>query len=149
MKRVFFAAIGAFILLIPAFSSSSAQNSGQTTVPLQGLRAAVIVRRDERGIPYIEATNDEDLYFAQGYITASDRLWQMDLQRRTVRGQLSEIFGNAVLAQDKLHRRFGFGKMIDEAAAHLDPGFAPAVLAYTKGVNAFISSLTDQTMPPE
>jgi len=149
MKRVFFAAIGAFILLMPAFSSSSAQNSGQTTVQLQGLRAAVIVRRDERGIPYIEATNDEDLYFAQGYITASDRLWQMDLQRRTVRGQLSEIFGNAVLAQDKLHRRFGFGKMIDEAAAHLDPGFAPAVLAYTKGVNAFISSLTDQTMPPE
>ena len=149
MKRVFFAAIGAFMLLVPSFGSSSAQNAGPTTVPLQGLRAPVTIRRDERGIPYIEATNDEDLYFAQGYITASDRLWQMDLQRRTVRGQLSEIFGNAVLAQDKLHRRFGFGKMIDEAAAHLDPGFNPAVTAYTKGVNAFISSLTDQTMPPE
>src|ERR1044071_3485891 len=73
----------------------------------------------------------------------------MDLQRRTVRGQLSEIFGSAALAQDKLHRRFGFGKMIDEAAAHLEPGFAPVVMAYTKGVNAFISSLTDQTLPPE
>jgi penicillin amidase len=148
MKRAFFAAVAALVLLVPSFVSSSAQNA-QTTVQLQGLRASVIIRRDERGIPYIEASNDEDLYFAQGYTTASDRLWQMDLQRRTVRGQLSEIFGNAVVAQDKLHRRFGFGKMIDEAAAHLDPSFNPAVTAYTKGVNAFISSLTDQTMPPE
>jgi penicillin amidase len=148
MKRAFFAAVAALVLLVPSFVSSSAQNA-QTTLQLQGLRGAVTIRRDERGIPYIEATNDEDLYFAQGYITASDRLWQMDLQRRTVRGQLSEIFGNAVVAQDKLHRRFGFGKMIDEAAAHLDPSFNPAVTAYTKGVNAFISSLTDQTMPPE
>ena len=148
MKRAFFAAVAALVLLVPSFVSSSAHNP-QTTVQLQGLRASVTIRRDERGIPYIEATNDEDLYFAQGYTTASDRLWQMDLQRRTVRGQLSEIFGNAVVAQDKLHRRFGFGKMIDEAAAHLDPSFNPAVTAYTKGVNAFISSLTDQTMPPE
>ena len=148
MKKVFFATVGVLVLVTPSFVSSSAQNA-QTTVQLQGLRAAVTIRRDERGIPYIEATNDEDLYFAQGYVTASDRLWQMDLQRRTVRGQLSEIFGNAVLPQDKLHRRFGFGKMIDEAAAQLDPSFAPAVTAYTKGVNAFISSLTDQTMPPE
>src|SRR5215813_2268016 len=149
MKRVFFASVGALVLLVPSFVSSSAQNAGQTSIQLQGLRAPVTIRRDERGIPYIEAANDEDLYFAQGYITASDRLWQMDLQRRTARGQLAEIFGNAVLAQDKLHRRFGFGKMIDEAAAHLDPSFAPAVTAYTKGVNAFIASLTDQTMPPE
>lgn len=149
MKKVLFAAVGLSVLLAPSFVSSSTQNTPQTQVQLQGLRAPVTVRRDERGIPYIEATNDDDLYFAQGYITASDRLWQMDLQRRTARGQLSEIFGNAALAQDKVHRRFGFGKMIDEAAAHLDPLFAPAVTAYTKGVNAFISSLTDQTMPTE
>jgi len=149
MKKVVLAAVGFFVLLVPCFVSSSTQNTVQTTIQLQGLRAPVTIRRDERGIPYIEATNDDDLYFAQGYITASDRLWQMDLQRRTARGQLSEIFGNAALAQDKLHRRFGFGKMIDVAAAHLDPLFAPAVTAYTKGVNAFISSLTDQTMPAE
>jgi penicillin amidase len=148
MKTAFVAALGALVLIVPPFVSSSPQNA-QTSIQIQGLRAPVTVRRDERGIPYIEATNDEDLYFAQGYVTASDRLWQMDLQRRTVRGQLSEIFGNAALAQDKLHRRFGFGKMIDEAAAHLDPTFNPAVSAYTKGVNAFISSLTDQTTPPE
>src|ERR1051325_991784 len=149
MKRVLCAALGALVLVIPSFVSSSAQNTAPNTVQLQGLRAPVTVRRDERGIPYIEAKNDDDLYFAQGYVTASDRLWQMDLQRRSVRGQLSEIFGSGALTQDKLHRRFGFGKMIGEAAAHLDPSLAPAVTAYTKGVNAFISSLTDQTMPPE
>src|SRR5215813_11828884 len=149
MKKVVLAAVSSLVLFVLSFVSSSAQNTAQNTIQLQGLRAPVTIRRDERGIPYIEAANDEDLYFAQGYITASDRLWQMDLQRRTARGQLSEIFGNAALAQDKLHRRFGFGKMIDEAAAHLDPSFAPSVAAYTKGVNAFILSLTDQTMPPE
>ena len=90
MKKVLFAAVGLSVLLAPSFVSSSTQNTPQTQVQLQGLRAPVTVRRDERGIPYIEATNDDDLYFAQGYITASDRLWQMDLQRRTARGQLSE-----------------------------------------------------------
>lgn len=119
------------------------------TQQLAGLRAPVTVRRDERGIPYIEATNDEDLYFAQGYVTASDRLWQMDLQRRTARGELSEIFGQPTLATDKLHRTFGFGRLIDEAAAHLDPKFNIAVTSYTKGVNALIDSLTEQTLPPE
>ena len=131
-------------------SSQGAQNAGaKTEVQLAGLRARVTIRRDDRGMPYIEASNDDDLYFAQGYMTASDRLWQMDLQRRTARGQLSEIFGTVTLPQDQLHRKFGFGRMIDEAAAHLEPKLGVAVTAYTKGVNAFIASLTDQTMPPE
>ena len=92
MKKVFFAMVGALLLLVPSFVSSSAQNA-QNAVQLQGLRAPVTIRRDERGIPYIEAQNDEDLYFAQGYATAADRLWQMDLFRRTVRGELSEVLG--------------------------------------------------------
>src|SRR5215471_772630 len=151
MKRILQPVLIVVIFWVPAHIKSPPALAQKSTeeISIAGLHDRVTVRRDERGIPYIEATNDEDLYFAQGYITASDRLWQMDLQRRTARGQLSEIFGSAALTQDKLHRRFGFGKMIDEAAAHLDPSFAPAVTAYTKGVNAFISSLTDQTMPPE
>src|SRR5215472_3824534 len=78
--------------------------SQQTTVNVTGLRDRVTVRRDERGIPYVEATNDDDLYFAQGYITAGERLWQMDLIRRNVRGELAEIFGSAALDEDKRHR---------------------------------------------
>src|SRR5438067_12114896 len=80
--------------------STKAQPAAQT-LTIAGLRDRVTVRRDERGIPYIEAANDQDLYFAQGYITASDRMWQMDLLRRSVRGELSEIFGQATLSSDK------------------------------------------------
>src|SRR5437870_4544909 len=99
-----------------------------------GLHQAVTIRRDERGIPYIEAANDEDLYFAQGYITASDRLWQMDLLRRTVRGELSEIFGQATLSQDKTQRVFGFAGILEQTTAHLPPNLNAALNAYAKGV---------------
>src|SRR5437016_2186343 len=71
-------------------STVTAQQPGQT-IALSGLRDRVTVRRDERGIPYIEAANDDDLYFAQGYIMASDRLCQMDLMRRTAHGELAEV----------------------------------------------------------
>src|SRR5512132_1249153 len=83
------------LLSEPSFRVSAKQNSGDqattTTMTIAGLRDRVTVKRDERGIPYIEAKNDEDLYFAQGYVTASNRLWQMDLFRRTERGELAEI----------------------------------------------------------
>src|SRR6185436_14149060 len=129
-------------------SPRSAAQAGKE-LALPGLRSPVTVRRDDRGIPYIEASNDEDLYFAQGYVTASDRLWQMDLQRRSARGELSEIFGQATLAQDKLHRTFGFARILDDAAAKMPASFDLPVNAYTKGVNAYIDSLTDKTLPPE
>src|SRR5215813_5669730 len=111
------------------------------TMTLAGLKDRVTVRRDERGIPYIEATNDDDLYFAQGYITAGDRLWQMDIQRRAARGELAEIFGQLALNEDKRHLTYGFAKTIDETAAHLQPNLAAVLNAYAKGVNAYIASL--------
>src|SRR3989441_7988146 len=120
----------AIILIIFAFLSLSSQLSFRVvaeqtvadaastrTLALAGLRDRVTVRRDERGIPYIEAKNDEDLYFAQGFVTASDRLWQMDLLRRTERGELAEVLGagpnSVVLAQDKQHRTLGFSQVVD------------------------------------
>ena len=117
------------------------------TVSLPGLRSRVTIRRDERGIPYIEATNDDDLYFAQGYVTAGDRLWQMDLYRRTVRGELSEIFGPTTLGEDKRRRAFGFARVLDENVAHLQPELKRVLESYAKGVNAFIESA--KTLPPE
>ena len=117
------------------------------TVSLPGLRSRVTIRRDERGIPYIEATNDDDLYFAQGYVTAGDRLWQMDLYRRTVRGELSEIFGPTTLGEDKRRRAFGFARVLDENVAHLQPDLKRVLESYAKGVNAFIESA--KTLPPE
>src|ERR1700675_4941633 len=69
----------------------AAAHQNSRTMTMAALHGRITVRRDERGIPYLEATNDLDLYFAQGYVTANDRLWQMDLMRRTARGELAEV----------------------------------------------------------
>src|SRR5438477_11763498 len=90
-----------------------------TTINIAGLHDRVTVRRDERAIPYIEAANNDDLYFAQGYITATDRLWLMDLLRRNVRGELAEIFGEGALGEGKRHRTFGFAEVVDATASYL------------------------------
>jgi penicillin amidase len=141
------------LFLIVKDPRSVASQTASTTIQLAGLKEPVTVRRDERGIPYIDAKNDEDLYFAEGYITASDRLWEMDLFRRTARGELAEVLGagpnNAAIDQDKLHRVFGFGQVAEAEAAQASPQARAVLEAYAKGVNAYVASLTPKTMPPE
>jgi penicillin amidase len=159
MKTAFAARLTIASLLLTitvGLAPLSAQQPGQPTgatqsssIQMTGLRDRVTVRRDERGIPYIEAKNDEDLYFAQGYVTASDRLWQMDLWRRLIRGELAEVLGKPVLNQDKLHRTLGFGRIIDATATKLTPEMRTVLEAYARGVNAFIESRTSQNLPPE
>jgi penicillin amidase len=73
----------------------------------------------------------------------------MDVQRRAARGELAEIFGSAVLDQDKRHRTFGFGQIVDQTAAHLSPALAAVLNPYARGVNAYIDSLNNKNMPPE
>ena len=120
-----------------------------TQLRLPGLKSSVTVRRDERAIPYIEAAGEEDLYFAQGYVTASDRLWQMDLLRRTGRGELSEIFGRDALEEDKQYRTYGFAKLSESLLGQCSPSMRAALEAYARGVNAFIDSRDDKTLPLE
>ena len=114
------------ILLLVLFCFASAPNSGhtatqQTAIQIKGIKDQVTIRRDERGIPYVEAKNDEDLYFGQGYAIAEDRLFQMDLFRRTARGELAEVLGagpnNIALDQDKLHRTYGFSQAAEAELA--------------------------------
>lgn len=131
----------------PARSQTPAPSPA--VVQISGLRERVTIRRDDRGIPYISASNDEDLYFAQGYATASDRLWQMDLFRRTARGELSEILGNATLEEDKRHRTLGFAQAADAEVAQAPPKSRALLEAYAKGVNAYIDSLGPKDFPPE
>src|SRR5258706_3109855 len=83
---------GIFGAAINSRTSRAVAQQPSKSVSLPGLHGRVTVRRDERGIPYIEATDDLDLHFAQGYVTASDRLWQMDVQRRDARAEVFEIF---------------------------------------------------------
>lgn len=132
---------------------TSANEATTKTLTLAGLSDRVTVRRDERGIPYIEAKNDADLYFVQGYVTAGDRLWQMDLLRRTERGELAEVVGagpnNVALDQDKQHRTLGLGQEVDAEVAQASPQTQAVLEAYARGVNAYISSLDAKSLPPE
>ncbi len=118
-------------------------------ISVTGLRARVTVRRDARGIPYIEAGNEHDLYFAQGFVTARDRLWQMDLLRRTARGELAEILGRDVLEQDAQMRTFGFGTLADGLVERVTPRTREALAAYAEGVNACIASDGGSELPAE
>src|SRR5215831_7021729 len=90
------AAIVGFTWFYRTAHASLAQLDGPITVP--GLSAPVSVVRDTHGVPHLAATNLNDLFLAQGYITAQDRFWQMDMTRRAAAGELSEILGMAPLS---------------------------------------------------
>jgi penicillin amidase len=141
-RKLLFAFSTMLLLLVGA----SAQ---PTTSSIAGLKDIVTVRRDSRSIPYIEAANDPDAYFVQGYVTASDRLWQMDLLRRVARGETAEIFGKAALEEDKRWRRFGFAKIVEDSLVHLSPELRAALDSYSRGVNAYIATLDEKTIPIE
>src|SRR5579862_1747694 len=109
-------------------------------IAMKGLSGPVKVTRDGHGVPAIEAANLEDLFFAQGFITAQDRLWQMDVMRRFGAGELSEILGPATLKIDREQRILGLratAKKTLQVASTRDAGYLEA---YARGVNAFIAS---------
>src|SRR5215207_4234083 len=135
--------------LPPVPAQTAAPQAAPGVVRLAGLKKGVKVRRDGRGIPYVEAEDEDDLYFAQGYVTAGDRLWQMDLLRRTERGELAEVMGSAALEQDKQHRTLGLTQVVDAEVANASPLARVVLEAYALGVNAYIASLDSKTMPPE
>ena len=107
---------------------------------IRGLSAPVTVTRDSHGVPTLEGNNLEDLFFAQGYVTAQDRLWQMDVMRRFGSGELSEILGEDLLKVDREQRILGLRaaarKSLETASAR-DRTFFDA---YARGVNAYIGS---------
>ena len=109
-----------------------------------GLAAPVEILRDARGVPHIYAKSLEDAAMAQGYVTASDRLWQMEFSRRLGRGELSEIVGRAALDVDIETRRLGSRQAVERAVAELDPESGTVFAAYARGVNAYIASHHDR-----
>jgi penicillin amidase len=116
-----------------------------------GLRSEVRVAWDTRHVPHVFAANDHDLYFAQGYITARDRLWQMEFQARYSAGRLAEIIGRAGLESDRFNRRFGLGWAAERAveAMSREPKARESIEAYADGVNAFIGGLRRKDYPVE
>jgi penicillin amidase len=108
-----------------------------------GLSAPVTVQRDAHGVPHIHASSLEDLIFAQGYIAAQDRLWQMDIVRRQAAGQLAEILGRSLLDEDRLQRTLQLRAAADRAVALLPPDQKRWLAIYANGVNASITAQHD------
>ena len=118
---------------------SLATLDGTITVP--GLSADVQVVRDTWGIPHIYAKSTDDLFFAQGYVMAQDRLWQMEMWRRAGEGRLSEVLGPAALTRDRQARLLKYRAPIDEQElGSYHPQGRAIMGAFVRGVNAFITS---------
>ena len=113
-------------------------------VPVNGLSAPVTVTRDTHGVPTIEATSLDDLFFAQGYVTAQDRLWQMDVMRRFGAGELSEILGEDTLKLDREQRILGLRTAARKSIQATNPRDRSYFEAYARGVNAYIATHGDR-----
>jgi penicillin amidase len=120
------------------FTARSALPQLDGTVGVKGLQSAVNVVRDGHGVPAIEAGNLQDLFFAQGYVTAQDRLWQMDVMRRFGAGELSEILGPDLLKVDREQRILGLRAAAKKSIAMASSRDRAYLDAYANGVNAFI-----------
>ena len=135
------------LLLLAAGAGAYAYYVALTALPrldgyvrLEGLSAAVKVTRDSHGVPAIEAETLEDLFFAQGYVTAQDRLWQMDVMRRFGAGELSEILGADTLKIDREQRFLGLRAAARKSLLMASPRDRSYFAAYARGVNAFIEA---------
>jgi penicillin amidase len=120
------------------------QTSG--TLRVAGLSAPVTVIRDRRGVPHIHAHSDADAYFAQGYVVAQDRLFQLDLLRRLVSGELAEVFGSPALLSDSNHRKLRPRALARRIYANMSPAERSAIDSYTAGINA---AMAHEPLPVE
>ncbi|MGA7080840.1 MAG: penicillin acylase family protein [Terriglobales bacterium] len=114
------------------------------SVSVAGISSKVRVVRDGQGVPTIEASSLDDLFFAQGYVTAQDRLWQMDIMRRAAAGELSEVIGDATVKMDREQRILGLRPAAEAAEKKISASERGYFDAYARGVNAFIDSHRDR-----
>lgn len=140
----------ACILLLTAavaaayFVARSALPQLDGNLRIRGLSAPVNVVRDTHGVPTIQAASLEDLFFAQGFVTAQDRLWEMDVMRRFGSGELSEILGPETLKIDREQRILGLRAAAKKSILMASPRDTSYFEAYARGVNAFLESHQDR-----
>ena len=139
------------ILLALALAIVYAYHAAEQALPqldgrlqIAGVSAPVTVTRDSHGVPTIEASTLEDVFFAQGFVTAQDRLWQMDVMRRYASGELSEILGEETLKLDREQRILGLRAVAKKSLAMVDARDQNFFSAYARGVNAYIEQHADR-----
>lgn len=108
------------------------------TLTLQGLDGAVEVIRDEYGVPHLYADSSDDLFFAQGFVQAQDRFFEMDFRRHVTAGRLSELFGESTLQTDIFVRTLGWRRVAEQEVALVDAETRRYLQAFSDGVNAYL-----------
>ena len=109
-------------------------------INIRGIKEPIDIIRDIWGVPHIFARNDYDLFFTQGFVQAQDRFWQMEINRRTARGGLSEIFGKIALDTDRTARIFGFNRLGRNDYSQASSEVKTIFKAFADGVNAFLNN---------
>lgn len=123
-----------------------------TQFDIQGLYAPVQIKYDENGVPHIFAQNDHDLYLAQGYVVARDRLWQMEFYTLVAAGRLAEVVGASAYDFDRYNRRIGMAhtaRQITDTLLARDSLSSLMLTAYAAGVNAYMATLDSRSIPVE
>ncbi len=142
-KILFISLLILFLITVAGFIFiNSIKSSGQPDynkeVRLKNLKEKVTVYRDTYGIPHIIAENEDDLYKVTGYISAQDRMWQMDLLRRVTQGRLSEIFGKDMIETDMILRSLRMPEKSRDVLKIISPEMLNALKYYAEGVNQYI-----------
>ena len=125
--------------------------SANKNIALKGAHDKIDIFFDDKMIPHVFAKNDHDVYYAQGYVTAMHRLWQMDFQTRFAAGRISEVVGKKAIEVDRYQRRMGmvYGAENSLKGMMEDPKAKEMILAYTQGINDYIHSLNRANLPLE
>ncbi len=142
LAAVLLTALGAAAWFYFAARSALPQLDG--TIALRGLAARVTVARDGHGVPTIDAASLEDLFLAQGYVTAQDRLWQMDAMRRSAAGELAEVLGKEFVQHDREQRILGLRTAAEKGLEVSSAQDRSHFEAYARGVNAYVESHRDR-----
>jgi penicillin amidase len=131
-------------MLAARAASALAKTAGE--IRLGGLKDKVEVLRDRWGVPHIYAENSHDLFFAQGFVQAQDRLWQMEIWRRATEGKLAEIIGPAAFERDRFARLIEYRGDMEREWTSYSPDSQHIIESFVSGVNAFIDLCQDN--PP-
>ncbi len=144
-RRILLVLLGVLLLLVvlaAGFGFYTVRRSFPRTegeIRLSSLDGAVDIYRDSYGIPHIYATTTHDLFFANGYVHAQDRFWQMDFWRHISAGRLSEMFGESQLETDQFLRTLGWARIAEQEFAAMDAAEQAVLQAYADGINAYLA----------
>ncbi|HWN44489.1 MAG TPA: penicillin acylase family protein, partial [Thermoanaerobaculia bacterium] len=133
-----------FVLALLPSGCASSLHLGSGRLAVAGLSRPVTVLRDTWGIPHIYAETQDDLFFAQGFVAAQDRLFQMEIWRRTAEGRLAEILGPAAVERDRVARLLRYRGDMDAEYASYAPDARQIIESFVRGVNAYIESVSDR-----